>query len=430
MPEDRDAKGSRSIDLNVVVLPARAKAKAADPIFFLHGGPGAAATALAPLFARSDLRERRDIVLVDQRGTGGSNPLDCPVEDVQTLLHTLAHFDLPDTAGCRHRLQADLQHYTTSQAADDLDSVRQALGAERINLIGGSYGTRLALEYVRRHGDHVRTATLRGVAPPSYVLPASFDGYSMSALRGVLEDCRESSACRQAFPEVARELDAVLARLEVKSAQARIPDPFGSGKVVIAVDRPLFVAALHYALYTSVTAARVPAFIHAAHEGEFDDLLGTTVRFAIAVSSQLSFGAFFSVVCAEDAPFYDAEAVVRSAQDTLLRGNLSATMTHACEEWNVPAVPEELKQPVRSDVAVLMISGEHDPVTPPEIAAEAARHLPNAVHLVLPETGHSNLTPGCTGRILEEFIEKGSMTGVDTECVARIRRPSFDLSTR
>jgi pimeloyl-ACP methyl ester carboxylesterase len=428
VPEDPDTPGGHSIELNIVVLPARTRDKSMDPIFFLHGGPGAAATALAPLFARSALRQRRDIVLMDQRGTGGSNPLNCPMKDLETLLHTITNFDLRDTAGCRESLPADLQHYTTSQMVADLDAVRQALGAEQINLIGGSYGTRAALEYIRRHGDRVRTATLRGVAPPSYVLPAGFDAYSMKALHGVLEDCQADSACRQAFPDVGRELDAVLARLAVEPGRARIRDPFGDGGMEVTVDRPLFVACLHYALYTSAMAAKVPAFIHTAHEGYFDDLMETSVDFAGVLAGQLSLGAFFSVACAEDAPFYDAATIVQGAQDTLLRGHFSATMAHACEEWNVPAVPEAFKQPVRSDVPVLLLSGEHDPVTPPEIAAEAGRHLPNAVHLVLPETGHSNLTPGCTRRILEEFIEQGSMSGVDTECVAGIRRPRFDLS--
>ena len=101
--------------------------------------------------------------------------------------------------------------------------------------------------------------------------------------------------------------------------------------------------------------------------------------------------------------------------------------SRACELWEVPAVPEEFKQPVRSEVPVLMISGEHDPVTPPRLANEAARHLPKSTHLVLPETGHSDLTPGCTARILRDFVDAGSMDRIDTGCVSSIRRPPFRL---
>jgi pimeloyl-ACP methyl ester carboxylesterase len=430
VPEDRTAEGGRTIELNVVVLKARAAVAEPDPIFFLHGGPGAAATEAAPIFAGSDLRQKRDIVLVDQRGTGKSSPLDCPVEDLRSLLHAIAYLDLLDNASCRQGLQADPRHYTTTDAIADLDAVREALGVERVNLIGGSYGTRVAFEYLRRHEDRVRAIMVFGVAPPPFVLAGKFDVDSKNALETVLEDCRESAACRGAFPDLHRELEAVLGRLEGEPGSARIRDPFTDRRVNVPVDRQLFVASLHYLLYTSSTAARLPAMIHAAHAGDFDDLVEAVVRLNKTILDQIAAGAFFAAACAEDAPFYEPEEVAREAQDTLLRGSLAVSLARACREWNVPAADAGIKQPVRSDRPVLLISGEHDPVTPPRAAARAAEHLPNAVHLVLPETGHSDWLPGCTGRIVEEFLDRGTMDGIDTSCVSSIRRPPFETSAR
>jgi pimeloyl-ACP methyl ester carboxylesterase len=425
VPEDRRVQGGRTLDLNLVVLPARRRSKQPDPIFFLHGGPGSGAAGLAGLFRSSPWREDRDIVLLDQRGTGQSAPLDCPIQTVEDIVAEMATFRIPGVEECRRRQTADLSRFTTSIAVEDLEALRKALGVPQVNLIGGSYGTRVALEYVRRYPDSVRTATLRGVAPPSFSLPSEFDGDSLQALEHVLADCKEDARCRQAFPDIRRELDQVVRRLEQEPGSARIR--IEGETHTVQVTRDLFVASLHYTLYLAGSASQIPLFIHQAHGEDYDALVGSSVRFSMALMPQLSMGAFLSVACAEDAPFYDAGEVVAGARETLLRGRFSLGLQEACKHWPVDPVPAEFKQPVRSAVPVLLLSGEADPVTPARVAEKAAQHLAGSLHVVLPEMGHSDLTPGCVDDLVGRFLAGGTVEGLDVSCARSLRRPAFEL---
>ncbi len=168
--ENRNSKKGRKISLKVVVFPATGKELAPDPFVYVPGGPGSSATEdapyVAPQFAK--IREHRDLLFVDQRGTGGSHPLNCSFFNAADLQSYFGYFfPLDDVRKCREQLEqkADLTLYTTPIAMDDLDEVRAALGYERLNLFGGSYGTRASLVYLKRHPKHVRTVTLQGVAP-------------------------------------------------------------------------------------------------------------------------------------------------------------------------------------------------------------------------------------------------------------------------
>lgn len=425
VPEDRGEPGGRRIELNLVVLPAREPGAAGDPVVFLHGGPGGAATDLAPLLWGSPWRDRHDIVLVDQRGTGRSAPQDCDAGSLAGMLEELTTFDVKNAARCRRRLEADPAMYTTVAAVEDLEAVRAALGGPRFHLIGGSYGTRVALEYLRRHPEAIRTATLQGVAPPSLSIPETFATDSMRALEHVLDDCAAERRCGEAYPRLRERLDGVVRRLEERpdSARARV-----DGKTIhVEVTRELFAASLHYALYRAATAARIPYWIDRADRGRYDDLVESTARFVAALAPQLSMGLFLSVTCAEDVPFYDPERVAAASRHTLLRGTFAVTLAGTCRSWPVPPAPAAFKEPVRSPVPVLLISGEADPVTPPRLAEEAARHLEHSVHLVLPEMGHSDLAPGCVTDLIEQFLRTATLEGLPVGCVSSLHRPPFQL---
>lgn len=427
VPEDRTEPQGRAIDLRVVVLPARSGNKAPDPIFFLHGGPGAAASAMAPFFASSPLRQRRDIILVDQRGTGGSNPLECNLDGAGDVLDAMVTLEIPGLEACRQELDADLRMYTTSTAMNDLDDVRQALGLEQINLLGGSYGTRAALEYMRRYPGRVRTAVLRGVHPPSASLPLNFDRDNQAALNALLADCDRDARCHEAFPDTRKQIHAVLQRLDESPARARVDDPASGKPVDIVVTREMFAGAIHVLLYSSTEAARLPLLIHRAAAGRFDELIGALLDMTLRMGADTGIGMFLSVVCAEDAPFFDEADIARDSRDTLLGGTLSHGLKRSCRDWPRGALLEDYKEPVRSDVPVLLISGEVDPVTPPHLAEEAAAHLPNALHVVIPGTGHARWAPGCVDDLIQRLIESGSTEGLDGSCVSEISRPRFRI---
>ncbi len=428
--EDRAAGTGRTIDLNVFVLPARnSRKKLPDPIFFLHGGPGGAATDAAPLFDGSPLRERRDIVLVDQRGTGESNPLECPIGDLDDAIRELGSFAFADVEGCRDRLQksADLALYTTPIAMDDLDDVRRAFGADKINLIGGSYGTRAALVYMRRHGEHVRSAILRGVYPPARNLPTNFARDSQAALFDVLDDCAANGKCDAAYPDLRGQFDRVLKKLERQPTSATVTSPISGTEKRIPIDRDTFVAMLHYLLYIPSSASQIPSFIAAADDGDFEPALRSVSQFVAALAGQLSMGMFMSVVCAEDVPFYADDEIVLTSTNTLLGETMSRSIHDACRHWPQGKVPEGYKDAVRSPVPTLLISGEVDPVTPPHMAAKVAETLPNSLHVIAPNGSHAPMYPGCTAELVESFLDSASVKGLDPSCALRYDRPAFRI---
>ncbi|HEX3555405.1 MAG TPA: alpha/beta fold hydrolase [Thermoanaerobaculia bacterium] len=175
--EDRAAKKGRKIGINVVILPAKGPDKAPDPLFFFGGGPGQGIAGEAPGLAESPARQKRDVVLVDQRGTGRSNPLDCELWGHPLDLRQAAGdvFPIAAVRACKAKLEkvADLRLYTTPLAMDDVDEVRAWLGYGKVNLSGGSYGTRAAEVYLQRHPQSVRTVTLLAVAPLDEYLPCT-----------------------------------------------------------------------------------------------------------------------------------------------------------------------------------------------------------------------------------------------------------------
>jgi len=421
--EDRGADTGRTLDLSVIVLPATGVARAGDPVFPLHGGPGAAARYLVPAFASHPLRASRDFVFVDQRGTGGSNPLHCEPDDLGALLEVVLAFKIP-TDVCLDN-DADPTLYGTSIAMDDLDQVRAALGYERINLWGGSYGTRAALEFMRRHPDHVRTVLLDGVAPPFMYIPLYSPPGAEAALDLVLEDCAAADECRTRFPDSRAQLARVLERLDARPERVNVLDPRDDEPTVVTLGRQHVAAAVLYALYNSFTAARLPTWIHDAHEGDLGPIANFAVSFSVGIASQFSFGMTMAVACAEDAARYGPEDADRVADGSFLGSALARNFLEACADWPPSAIEPAYWAPVRSDLPVLVFSGEGDPVTPPHWAERALQTLPNAGHAVFPDQGHGASSTRCGTSLFTAFVERGTVDGLDLSCAARNRRPPW-----
>lgn len=431
--ENRAARTGRKIGLKLVVLPAAGPGRAPDPLFFFAGGPGDAATRMAAGLARAfaEVLKRHDIVLVDQRGTGGSHGLHCELFDRADLQGFLGDFFPPEAVKkCRAELEkdADLTQYTTSIAMDDIDDVRAALGYERINLWGGSYGTRAALVYLRRHGEHVRTATLMGVAPTTDPMPLHFARDAQRALDGVLADCEAEAACGAAFPKLKAEVAAVFERLGKGPASVEVLHPQTGEPKTVRLSRDLVAEALRYLMYSSGTAGLIPALLHRAAQGDFGPLAEFALFGRQAIVGGLGTGLYLSITCAEDLPWIQPLEGEREARGTFLGDYRLVQQRRACALWPQAKVPPSDLAPVEAKAPVLILSGQWDPATPPALGEQTARHLPNSRHVVVPHGGHDydGLEGlGCVQRLQEQLIERGSTEALDTACVADVKRRPF-----
>lgn len=433
--ENRAAKTGRQITMNIVVFPATGDKPAPDPIFYFAGGPGSGATEDARGIALEfkKLRERRDLVFVDQRGTGGSNPLNCEFYNPKDLQSYLEYFfPLEQVRKCRTELEpkADLKLYTTTIAMDDIDEVRAALGYDNINLFGGSYGTRAALTYLKRHGKNVRTATLQGVSPTDQFLPGDFALQTERSLQGVLGECYADEACNKAFPGLKEEVKAVLAQLIKGPIEVEVEAPESKERVKVKLNRNLAAEAIRYMLYNPVAAGRVPVMIHLAAENNWAPLALSALMYRMHLVGTGSNGMYLSVTCAEDLPWIKPGEGERMAQNTFLGDYRLRQQREACALWPRSDVEGDYAAPIKSDVPVLIFTGQWDPVTPPANGDRVAKSLTNSLHIVVPSGAHAlggleNID--CIRRISDEFTERGTTKGIDTACVKTIRRRGFML---
>lgn len=428
--ENRASASGRRIALNVVVLPALSERPAPDPVFFLAGGPGQGAAGLVGFVGgqMALLRRERDLVFVDQRGTGKSNPLSCNLYGTESSLQDYygEMFPVAKVRECRDRLEkvADLRHYTTSVAVEDLDEVRRALGYESINLYGGSYGTTVALAYMRAHRRHVRAAVLAGVAPTDFKLPLPFAKGSEHAMRRLMENCAGDAACREAFPDLKGELAAVLSRLEKSPASLELINPATQRPQKFSMGRGVFAERLRMMLYDPFTARLVPLVIRHAFRGDYAPFVRASLPSASRIYQSISIGMYFTVTCSEGVPFFKESDIGRETAGTFLGDYRARVHVNACREWRRGLVPEGFARPVSSDAPVLILSNDGDPASPHWFGADAARHLPNALQLTMRQVGHNYFSP-CLGQVVADFISKGTARGLNTSCAENVKPPPF-----
>lgn len=426
VPENPGDPGGRQIELAIAWIPAKSAA-APDPVFMLAGGPGQAARdgypAVAAAFA--EVRKTRHVILVDQRGTGGSNPLVCRDEEGRPAMLD----DEADTSPaavrafaerCRKELsnRADLRRYTTGQAIEDLDAVRRALGAERIDLVGVSYGTRVAQQYAKRYPQHTRSVVLDGVVPNGLVLGAEHAKNLEAALKLHFGRCQDDPVCRDKLGDPRAQLDALLAIEQGPEVEYRDPstgelrsEPFRRGHLV-AVAR-LFA-------YAPNLAALLPLTLSEAAAGRYAPLMAQARLLNGSLGEMIHHGMQLSVLCSEDAGELSEDP---ADAGTVLGNELIALTLAQCAAWPHGERPTDFREPLRGELPVLLLSGELDPVTPPRYAEEVARTLPNARHLVLRGQGHNVIGAGCVPKLLAQFIEKADANALDAGCLDSLRAP-------
>lgn len=419
------------IDVHYAVLPALARNRKPDPVLFFAGGPGQSAMALAGQISRmlTRLSNRRDVVLIDQRGTGKSAPLFCDEPRIDAPLG-----ESLDNQRQAARLQAcgaqlqklphgDLRHYTTWVAMQDADAVRQALGAAQVNVMGGSYGTRAVLEYMRQFPQTVRRAVIDGVAPPDMVLPASFSTDNQAALEQLFKACESEAGCSKNHPRLRADWQALLASLprEVSVAHPLTGRP---EKLVLTRDGLLNMARLP--MYAPVMASALPQALGEATAGRFEPLLGLTMAFmgGSGRAMRMSEGMHFSVVCAEDLPRL---AQASDAPGADFGDSFAQQYRRVCEGWPRGEVPAAFYTVPATQAATLVLSGGADPVTPPRHGERVAKQLgAKARHVVVAEAGHGVIGLGCMRDVLFRFVDAetdDAALKVDTACAEQIPRP-------
>lgn len=429
--ENRETMQGRTIAINIVQLPASARIKESDPVFFFAGGPGQAATELAreSLAILGGINAKRDIVLIDQRGTGKSNGLGCNPGNanasdlIDPVLREQANRKL--LLDCRDNLtkRADLALYTTTIAMADIDAVREALGYDTINLWGGSYGTRAAMEYLRRYPGRVRSVVIDGVAPFTMALPETFSRDAGTAYEAMLQACLRDATCEKRFPKLQHQVEEVLSKLERQPRKIMLPDPLTGVVREVAVTKDAVLASVFASLYVPEMAAMLPEMLTRANRGDFSPLMAVTSVFGDFAEEKIFAGMRFSVICAEDVPRIAAGR--RSIESGTFGGMFVREFTKACEYWPRGVMAKDFDQPVQSDKPVLILSGGLDPVTPPWFGEEVRKTFPNSLHLVANNVGHGVSTRGCAPRLIKKFIETASVMNLDGSCLQRLPRPVF-----
>ncbi len=431
VPENPAAPGGRQIGLRVVRVPAVNRRKQPDAVFVLAGGPGQAASSfyagVAQAFGR--IGRDRDLILVDQRGTGGSNALTCP-GDEDALYQAAASEVAALTQRClaEVRTKADPAFYTTSLAVADLERVRVALGYGQIDLYGVSYGTRVAQQYLRRYPARVRAMILDGVVPPTLALGPDVALDAERAVGAILGRCAQTPACAARFPEVREDYTRVRAAVAAQPVPVDLPDPSSGAPTHLDFDRDALGSVLRLSGYSADYAALLPLLLAGAARGNYPPLAAQFLVLRRSFES-IALGMHNSVVCTEDVPFWKEADIDRAALARTFIGTAQLdALAQLCRLWPRGPLDGDLHAPLASDVPALLLSGGDDPVTPPAYATRAAQGLRHALNLTLPGLGHGMLTAPCMDRVLARFLDAGSVAGLDVSCLARVRPMPFFLS--
>jgi pimeloyl-ACP methyl ester carboxylesterase len=427
--ENRDLRQGRRIRIFITVIPARSDS-VLSPIFHFEGGPGQPAnSAISYYEAFPELSEHRDIVLIDARGTGNSNGLYCsafqfdPRQPAQAFEEM---FPLNSVSACLEELKGsvDLSQYSTANIVEDVEEIREWLGYDKVNLIGFSYGTRVIESYLRRHPGSVRSAIMGGPAPAAMHRPASFAKDSQQAWDLICRDCAADPDCASRYPQLNSELNSVMTRLNTP-VNYRYRDPTSGVEEDIVVTRGVIAECIRTIMYSTNGQRRLPSMVHQAANGNFGPLVDRTISRSLGYNS-LSDALFLCISCSEDIPFVDTLDRVLTA-GTFLSDYRIRRETKACAQWPRHPFNVDQTEPVVTDVPVLIISGSHDPVTPPRWATVMSAGMTSASLVTVEHMAHSGYglsNPECLTNSYAAFFDKPKQ-GVQMPCAAEMRPGAF-----
>lgn len=422
VPENYQQPDGSLITLFVGRIPATGKRPDPDPLIPFQGGPGGAASDLFIIngIGLDRIQQQRDLIIVDQRGTGKSMRLDCPSLAESTMEFNLERVKTA-TRTCLTSLEGDPAQYTTSVAVKDFDRVREALEIDRWNLYGVSYGTRVAQHYLRRYPDRVRTVILDAVVPPQVSLGPEIALESQRALQQLFQRCKASPSCDSAFPKLEEGVASLFAQLAEAPIQFQYED-IGSGHQQSAtLYRGHLIAVVRLSLYSSASAAILPVLLHEAYANHnYAPLYRNAMQMDSSVTGSISIGMHNSVICAEDEAFLrDSDIDFDALKASYIGEEHYAQLRAMCAPWPLGPVDDDLKKPVASDKPVLLLSGTADPITPPAYAELAMQKLTNSQHIIAEGLGHGLAAHGCMPTILARFVESASLEGLKADCMTK-----------
>ena len=423
--ENRKSKEGRQIHLNFVVLHAQGDDPKPDPFFFFVGGPGQAATSMQAAWTNHWIRRERDVVLIDQRGTGGDNRLQFQFKTegntLQQFMNSLWSDEVVKANLERLSKSYDLRMYSTQMAADDLNDFRKAIGYSKINISGGSYGTRASLVYIRRHGATVRTATLAGCAPIEFRNPLFHAEGGQRCLDLIFDEVEANPKYRKAFGDLRKKFDELSDRLKETPATVSITNVSTGKAESISLNRDQFMSAVRFQTYYTANSRRLPMLLCEAHEGNFRPFVLDVLKQNIAIRQSLAMGMLLSVSNAEDLSRIDPSEIEPLTKATYLGSDRVTSQLRAGKIWPKSELDGEYGKPVKSDVQTLVLSGSLDPVTPPKWGEMVHKNFPNSIHVVVP-TAH-DVGGKCVDEIKRKFLKTGDVRKLDTGCAERMKSP-------
>lgn len=421
-PLDPSGAVDGEIELRVAVVPALDLTPEPDPLVPIAGGPGQGSVQFYATFAGAFERVRRDrdILLVDQRGTGQSATMDCEFDDDIVEGQYSTEQTIEYMRMCLDQLPHDPRFFTTSVAVRDLEAVREALGYTQLNLYGVSYGSRVAQHFARRYPKSTRTITVDGVAAPQKALGPEIATESQKAVDDILARCIEDAGCGERFPEIDETFQRVVQTLTDAPVEIEVPHPSHGRPETMTFGRNEFAGAIRLLAYSPNSIALIPLLVSEAGEQRYAPLAAQFLMTTISLMDTLSLGMHNSVMCTEDVPFYGSGTIDYESLNASYMGPLQLEALEAiCSIWPAGPIDDEFKAPLATELPVLLLSGTADPITPPAWATLAMEEMENAAHLVGEHQGHGQINVGCVPRIVADFIETADLSSLDTQCMER-----------
>ncbi|MCW3172219.1 alpha/beta hydrolase [Shewanella subflava] len=428
VPENPQKPDGKHIDIHFAILPAIKDTHPSEALLAIAGGPGQSAIEHAAGFDRllNKVRQQRDILLIDQRGTGLSNILNCEDAEATSML-SFNDEDvdiIADTEKCLTQTDADITQYGSQTALTDFEAVRTYLGYQKLHLYGVSYGTRMAQLYMRHYPEALSTVTLDGVVP----MQQSVVAIGSAIERGfelLMRDCASNQACHTQYPDLLADFKTVDQRLTTKPTEQSVRDPLTNEPSTLLLTRSKFNGAIRMGLYTPAIRALLPHAIHQAAKEDYQPILGIYALSADGIG--LAMGMHASVVCGEDIHRI-SDQMRKDAKESYISSTMMEGLEKTCEIWKVPAVADSFSEPISSDLPTLLLSGELDPATPPNWGALAAKNLTNAKHLISPFATHGVAAQTCANDLIADLVDSASVKKIDASCLEKDIRRSFYLN--